>query len=79
LITIIGMESLQRHSFQSSDDAWQKAKEYGIDIAQLEFLIALSPAERLRRHDMVRPLILAARQAGIQYYGFDPRPPETAE
>lgn len=60
-------------------DAWQKARDYGIDTGQLEFLLSLSPAERLRRHDRARPLIIAARQAGIQYYGFDPRLTGTAE
>ncbi len=54
-------------------DAWQRARLYGIDTARLAFLLTLSPAERLHRHDIVRPLINAARQAGIQYYGFDPR------
>jgi hypothetical protein len=60
-------------------DAWQRALDYGIDTERLEFLMTLSPAERLRRHDMMLPLILAARQAGIRYYGFDPRLTETAE
>ena len=60
-------------------DAWQRALDYGIDTGQLEFLLTLSPAERLRRHDIARPIIIAARQAGIQYYGFDPRLTETAE
>ena len=60
-------------------DAWQAAAQYGIDIGQLEFLLTLSPAERLRRHEIVRPLIIAARQAVIHYYGFDPRLTETTE
>jgi hypothetical protein len=73
------MANQRRHPVQTSNDPWQTAVEYGIDIGQLEFLLALTPAERLRRHEIVRPLIVAARRAGIQYYGFDPRPPEAAE
>jgi hypothetical protein len=70
----------QPHDFSGQKtDAWQKALVYGIDTGRLEFLLTLSPAERLRRHDIVRPLIIAARQAGIQYYGFDPRLTGTAE
>jgi hypothetical protein len=60
-------------------DAWQRALEYGIDTERTKFLLALSPAERLRRHDIVRPLILAARQAGVRLYGFDPRLTGTTE
>jgi hypothetical protein len=58
--------------------ALQAAAEYGIDICQLEFLCALTPAERLRRHDAALELVLAARKAGIRYYGFDPRSPEAS-
>jgi hypothetical protein len=64
----------QRHNAPGpKTDAWQQALDYGIDTGRIEFLLTLSPAERLRRHDIARPLIIAARQAGIQYYGFDPR------
>jgi hypothetical protein len=77
--TIPGME-IQKRGFQGpAPDPWQKALDYGIDTGRLEVLLTLSPAERLRRHDVVRPLIIAARQAGIQYYGFDPRLTEAAE
>ena len=57
--------------------AYQDAVEYGIDICQLEYLLTLTPAERLMRHDASLALVLAAREAGIRYYGFDPRHPET--
>jgi len=61
-----------RHSL-----AYQDAVEYGIDVYQMEYLLTLTPAERLMRHDASLALVLAAREAGIRYYGFDPRHPET--
>jgi hypothetical protein len=57
--------------------AYQDAVEYGIDICQLEYLLTLTPMERLLRHDAALAFILAAGEAGIRYYGFDPRHPET--
>lgn len=77
--TIVLMEGKRPGASEPAADAWQAAVEYGIDIGQLDFLMTLSPAERLRRHEIVRPLIVAARQAGIDYYGFDPRSAETTE
>jgi hypothetical protein len=65
------------HSAVSSDSehmaAFQHAKDFGIDLCQLEYLLTLTPAERLRRHDAALALVMAAREAGIRYYGFDPR------
>jgi hypothetical protein len=60
----------------SEQTAYKDAVEYGIDISQLEFLLTLTPTERWMRHDAALALVLAAREAGIQYYGFDPRHPE---
>jgi hypothetical protein len=57
--------------------ACQAAAEYGIDVCQLEYLLTLAPLERLMRHDAALAFVRAAREAGIQYYGFDPRHPET--
>ena len=51
--------------------AYQAAIEYGIDIDQLEYLLTLTPSERLRRHDAALAFVMAAREAGINYYGFD--------
>jgi hypothetical protein len=59
--------------------ACQDAVEYGIDICQLEFLLTLTPLDRLMRHNAALDLVLAAREAGKKYYGFDPRYPETFE
>jgi len=58
--------------------AYQSALEYGIDTDQLEYLLTLTPAERLKRHDAALAFVLAARKAGIRYYGFDPRSPEAS-
>lgn len=63
----------------SSMKAYAEAVEYGIDVGQLEFLLTLTPAQRLRRHDGALALVRAAREAGIRYYGFDPRSPEASE
>jgi hypothetical protein len=57
--------------------AYQAAADYGIDMSQLEYLLTLTPLERVMRHDAARDFVIAAREAGILYYGFDPRYPET--
>lgn len=57
-------------------DAWQAAIDYGIDMNQVEYLLTLTPDERLVRHDQALQLVRALREAGIKYYGFDPRHPE---
>lgn len=59
--------------------AYKNASEYGIDTSQLEYLLTLTPAERVRRHDAALAFVLAARKAGIKYYGFDPRSPEASQ
>ena len=55
--------------------AYQHAVEFGI-MCQLEYALTLHPAERLRRHDAALAFVVAARKAGIKYYGFNPRPPK---
>jgi hypothetical protein len=66
-------------SVDESMQACQNASEFGIDMYQLEYLLTLTPAERLRRHDAALAFVIAARKAGIQYYGFDPRSPEASQ
>ncbi len=58
--------------------AWQAAIDYGIDVSQTEYLLTLTPHERLIRHEQALKLVRALREAGIRYYGFDPRHPEPA-
>jgi hypothetical protein len=64
--------------FKSTRSAMD-ASESGIDMYQLEYLLTLTPAERLKRHDAALTFVLAARKAGIKYYGFDPRSPEASQ
>ena len=62
----------------SSSVAYQAAVDFGIDVSQLEFLMTLTPLERIRRHDQALHLVKAVRAAGIRYYGFDPRSAEAS-
>ena len=73
---MISGESTQ-NATDAQTSAYQDAIEYGIDIRQLEYLLTLTPEDRLMRHDAALALVSAAREAGIRYYGFDPRHPET--
>jgi hypothetical protein len=71
-------ESTSRETDNPSG-AYQAAIDYGVDTNQLEYLLTLTPAERLRRHDAALALVMSARKAGIRYYGFDPGSPETSQ
>jgi hypothetical protein len=44
--------------------------------SEIDCMLALTPQERLRIHDGFLELVRALREAGIKYYGRDPRPPE---
>ena len=57
-------------------NAVAKAAEFGIDLAQLDASLAMTPLERLIVNDQALELMLAMKDAGIQYYGFDPGPSE---
>jgi hypothetical protein len=61
----------------SGSDPWQAAIDFGIDVSQTEYLLTLTPEERLIRHEQALELVRALREAGIRHYGFDPRYPET--
>ncbi len=52
---------------------------YGIDLTLTGYLLSLTPLERLRRHDQALELIRAARAAGREFYGFDPRPDQSPD
>src|SRR5947209_9567010 len=43
------------------------------DPSQIDELLALTPAERLLRHESALELAEELRKAGSQLYGFDPR------
>ena len=57
------------------NSCWQSAADYGIDMSQLEYLLTITPAERLERHEHARQLVLTLREAGKKLYGFDPQHP----
>jgi hypothetical protein len=59
--------------------AYDAAVAYGIDVSQLEYNLSLTPSDRLRQHESALELMRVLREAGVQYYGFDPRSPETSE
>ena len=65
-------------STPDSSDEWQAAIDYGIDVSQLEYLLTLTPTERILRHQQALELVRAMRQAGREHYGFDPRDPQAA-
>lgn len=46
--------------------------EWGIDDGLLEELQKLTPTQRLIRHEGFRQLVFKLKQAGREYYGFDP-------
>jgi hypothetical protein len=57
-------------------DAWQAALDFGIDLSQTEYLLTVTPAERLERHEQALALVRAMREAGKRYYGLDARDPD---
>jgi hypothetical protein len=44
-----------------------------VDVSQIDALLALTPTERLLRHEQALELVRELRKAGRQLYGFDPR------
>jgi hypothetical protein len=47
--------------------------EADLDIDLLMELHAMTPAERMARHDAALQLVQALREAGTNFYGVDPR------
>lgn len=73
---------MQAGGFESSDASYEQARraalDFGIDLSITDYLLTLTPEQRLECHDQALELVIALRQAGINYYGFDPRnPPQT--
>jgi len=74
------METHEQPTSGATDkNAWQAAIDYGIDVSQIDDRLALTPAERVKRHSQALVLVRALRQAGIKLYGFDPRFTESLE
>jgi hypothetical protein len=44
-----------------------------VDVSQIDALRALTPTERLLRHEGALELVEELRRAGREFYGFDPR------
>lgn len=44
-----------------------------IDVDLLDYLLTLTPAQRIERHDGALELVRALRKAGTELYGVDPR------
>ena len=79
-ITISCMEKSDNSSASfEPGDACRAAAEYGIDLTRLDANLALTPLERLILHDQALQAVLAIKDAGIRYYGFDPGPAEAVE
>jgi hypothetical protein len=56
-----------------------EASAEDLDEELLDLLAAMTPAERIARHDAALDLVLALRQAAKDHYGFDPRAVATAD
>ena len=63
----------------SHSGAWQAAADAGEDMAQLEYLLSLTPEQRLSLHERFRLGVKAFREAGRRLYGFDPSNSQTPE
>lgn len=50
-----------------------------VDLTLIDYTLSLTPSERLRRAEEFSHFAEIVRQAGIKYYGMDPRPAEEAE
>jgi hypothetical protein len=50
-----------------------------VDLTLLDYTLSLTPAERVRQAEEFSRFAEMVRQAGINHYGMDPRPPEEAE
>ncbi|MCC6906598.1 MAG: hypothetical protein IT430_01530 [Phycisphaerales bacterium] len=59
----------------SAAASWLAAEAAGFDMSLIEDRLRLTVTERFERHEQSRQAVLALRQAGIEYYGFDPRHP----
>jgi hypothetical protein len=44
-----------------------------VDVSLIDYLLTLTPTERLLRHEQALVFVEEFRKAGREYYGFDPR------
>jgi hypothetical protein len=50
-------------------DAWEQARQYGIDMSALQENLNKTVLERIRNHDRAMALAIALRQAMADRYG----------
>jgi hypothetical protein len=53
----------------ASPDAWEEARQYGIDMSGLLTNLNRTVLERIRNHDRALTLALALREAVVHRYG----------
>jgi hypothetical protein len=64
------MYDTREHADRSvSPDAWEEARQYGIDMSALEENLNKTVLERIRNHDRALALALALRRAMEDRYG----------
>lgn len=49
------------------EDAIEIARDNGIDLSLTDYLLSLTPLQRLQRHDQALELVRAARAAGREH------------
>jgi len=64
------MEFAREHSDTvASPDAWEEARQYGIDVSGLLANLHRTVLGRMRNHDRALTLALALREAMVHRYG----------
>lgn len=65
--------AIESQSFPRTDPSGE------VDMEQLEHNLSLTPDQRMRQYMQWMEFVEVVRQAGREYYGLEPRAPETAE
>ena len=63
----MGGETPILRPMDNPDQAIEEARRAGIDLALLDSNLALSPEQRVLRHESARELMLALKEAGAAY------------
>ncbi len=74
------MEHARNHSDASASlDAWEEARQYGVDMSGLLANLNRTVLERIRNHDRALTLALTLRQAMVDRYGGLRESPGTSD
>jgi hypothetical protein len=74
------MEHAGKHSdAPASPDAWEEARQYGVDMTGLLANLNRTVLERIRNHDRALTLALALREAMADRYGQLRKPSGTPD